>query len=279
MITKYDIRMAERKRRREQDEEYLRLAFDRSPEARARLKQLDEEQERERLQKQQQIELAVAVRDAQRQQENALAQQILTKVQNGQVLKRFGDYRTLYFYRKSKVIYDLTFHFCDRFVTEYHDRTKDQMIQAARSGKQNFVEGMQDGQADIEKALFLMTIGQGSLQELLEDYEDYLRTRQLSKWTTGHSRYQKLVDFCKQRNDIDEYDGLFSRMSDEELANMALTLIHQTDYLLDRYLKKLEQEYIATGGTKEIYKRIREAAQGNVWNIGNYEKLWKTRQP
>lgn len=273
MITKYDIEMAERKRRREQDDEYLRLIIVDTPEAKARLKQLDDERERQKNLKQQQTEATLAVLDAQKKQEDELTMQILCKVQNGQVLRRFGEYRTLYFYRKSKVIYDLTFHFCDRFVTEYHDRTKDQMVQAARSGKQNFVEGMQDGQADIEKALFLMTIGQGSLQELLEDYEDYLRTRQLPKWTKEHSRYQRLVDFCKQRNDIEDYKELFSRMSDEELANMALTLIHQTDYLLDKFLKKIEQEYIATGGTKEMQKRIREAAQGKVWTeFGKYSK-------
>lgn len=273
MITKYDIEMAERKRRREQEDEYLRLLLVDTPKAKARLKQIDDERERQKKLKQQQTETALSVLDAQRKQEDELITQILGKVQNGQVLRRFGEYRTLYFYRKSKVIYDLTFHFCERFITEYHDRTKDQMVQAARSGKQNFVEGMQDGQADIEKALFLMTIGQGSLQELLEDYEDYLRTRQLPKWTKEHPRYQKLVDYCKNRNDVADYADLFSRMSDEELANMALTLIHQTDYLLDRYLKKIEQEYITTGGTKEMQKRIREAAQGKVLTEqGKYSK-------
>lgn len=266
MITAYDIRMAERQRRRKRDEEFLRLLCDQTPEGQARLKQITDEMDREKLQKQQQLDQALAVQDAQRQQEEALTQQILNKIQTGQVLRRFGDYRTLYFYRKSQVIYDLTFHFCERFVTEYHDRTKDQMVQAARSGKQNFVEGMQDGQADIEKALFLMTIGQGSLQELLEDYEDYIRTRKLNKWSTDNERYQKLVEFCKPRNDIKDYEHLFGRMSDEELANMALTLIHQTDYLLTRYLQKLEQEFIATGGNKETYKRIRQAAQGNLWS-------------
>lgn len=276
MITEYDIEMAERERRRKQDEEYMRLLLENTPEAKARLKEIDDETERAKKLKQQQIEAALAVRDAQRKHEQELTMQILNKVQSGQVLKRFGDYRTLYFYRKSKVIYDLTFHFCDRFVTEYHDRTKDQMIQAARSGKQNFVEGMQDGQADIEKALFLMTIGQGSLQELREDYEDYLRTRSLTKWSKGNQRYQKLVDFCKSRNEIEQYAPLFSKMSDEELANMALTLIHQTDYLLDRYLQKLELEFIATGGTREMTKRIREAAQGAVWNEkkANGKRKW-----
>lgn len=268
MITKYDLQMAERRRRRELGDEYLRLLCDKSPEGVARLKQIDAELDREKNLKQQQLSLALAVSDAQRKQDEQFCQQILNKVQTGSVLRRFGDYRTLYFYRKSKVIYDLTFNFCDRFVTEYHDRTKDQMVQAARSGKQNFVEGMQDGQADTEKALFLMTIGQGSLQELLEDYEDYLRTRKLKKWTSEHPRYNALVEYCKTRNDIGCYEELFVRMNDEELANMAITLIHQTDYLLDRFLKKIEQEFIATGGSKEIYKRIREVAQGKLWNLG-----------
>lgn len=265
MITKNDIRMAERKRRRELEAEYLRLLCDNSPEGAARLKQVEAELDREKNLKQKQLAQALAISDAQRKQDELFCQQILNKVQTGSVLRRFGDYRTLYFYRKSKVIYDLTFHFCDRFITEYHDRTKDQMVQAARSGKQNFVEGMQDGQADMEKAMFLLTIGQGSLQELLEDYEDYLRTRNLTKWSSSHSRYNALVEYCKSRNDIQDYTKLFARMNDEELANMAITLIHQTDYLLDRFLKKIEQEFIATGGSKEIYKKIREVAQGKLW--------------
>lgn len=265
MITKNDIQKAKRLRRRALEDEYLRLSCDDTPEGQARLKEVEALLDQDNQRKQNELNLALSISDAQRKQDEEFCRQILDKVQNGTVLKRFGDYRELYFYRKSKVIYDLTFHFCDRFVTEYHDRTKDQMVQAARSGKQNFVEGMQDGQADIEKALFLLTIGQGSLQELLEDFEDYLRTRHLTKWDTQHPRYNALVEYCKARNDIEQYEELFSRMNDEELANMALTLIHQTDYMLDRYLKKLEQTFIATGGNKEIYRRIREVAHGNAW--------------
>lgn len=265
MITKNDIQKAKRLRRRALEDEYLRLSCDDTPEGQARLKEVEALLDQDNQRKQNELNLALSISDAQREQDEEFCRQILGKVQNGTVLKRFGDYRELYFYRKSKVIYDLTFHFCDRFVTEYHDRTKDQMVQAARSGKQNFVEGMQDGQADIEKALFLLTIGQGSLQELLEDFEDYLRTRHLTKWDTQHPRYNALVEYCKARNDIEQYEELFSRMNDEELANMALTLIHQTDYMLDRYLKKLEQTFIATGGNKEIYRRIREVAHGNAW--------------
>lgn len=265
MITKNDILMAERKRKRQLEDEYLRLLRDTSPEGVARLKEIEAEMDRGKRQKQEMINQALEIKDAQHKQDEQFCKQILDKVQTGSVLQHFGDYRKLYFYRKSKVIYDLTFHFCDRFITEYHDRTKDQMVQAARSGKQNFVEGMQDGRADMEKALFLMTIGQGSLQELLEDYEDYLRTRNLTTWSASHPRYNGLVEYCKTRNDIDEYAGLFGRMNDEELANMAITLIHQTDYMLGRYIKKIEETYIATGGSKEIYRRIREVAKGKLW--------------
>lgn len=265
MITKNDILQAERLRRRQRDQEYLRLLCDQTPEGVARRKEMEAEMDRERTMKQNMIDQALAISDAQRKQDDQFCKQILDKVQTGSLLQRFGDYRKLYFYRKSKVIYDLTFHFCDKFVTEYHDRTKDQMVQAARSGKQNFVEGMQDGQADMEKALFLMTIGQGSLQELLEDYEDYLRTRHLTKWSPSHPRYNAMVEYCKVRNDIEAYAGLFEKMNDEELANMAITLIHQTDYLLGHYIKKIEETFIATGGSKEIYRRIREVAKGKLW--------------
>lgn len=240
------------------------MLLDTTPEGKARLEQYMQEEKLRNQQHQNQVSaMADVVENTQNRQEQTI-QQTQDDILHGRVLQRLGDYRKLYFYNKSKVIYDLTFSFCERFITEYHDRTKDQMIQAARSGKQNFVEGLQDGQADFEKATFLVTIGQGSLQELLEDYEDYLRARHLDIWTNNHPRYNKLVEFCKTNNDIDAYASLFNKMNDEELANLALTLIHQTDYLIEGFLRKLEQKFIDLGGVKERMKRIRNMALGKI---------------
>lgn len=255
-----------RRRRWEENEEYLRLLRENTPEAKARIAELNEKNRREKEEKKKAIDDAIAMRNISEANEAVAYSKTVEDIMKGRVLQRFGDYRTMYFYRKSKVIYDLTFHFCDRFITEYHDRTKDQMIQAARSGKQNFVEGLQDGQANFEMALNLVSIGQGSLQELREDYEDYIRTRNLTMWTKGHSRYEAMVKFCKSNNDIESYAPLFPKMNNEELSNLALTLIHQTDYLIEGFLKKMETDFIASGGTKEHFRRLRKIARGQGKN-------------
>lgn len=253
------------RRRRERDNEYLRLLREHTPEAKARLAEMEEEDRREKEAKRSAIDKAIAMRQQSEKNESAAYNKVIDDILKCRVLQRFGDYRQMYFYRKSKVIYDLTFHFCKHYITEYHDRTKDQMVQAARSGKQNFVEGLQDGQASFEIALNLLTIGQGSLQELREDYEDYLRTRNLTIWTKEHQRYAAMLAFTKTNNDIENYSHLFPRMNDEELANLCLTLIHQTDYLIECYLHKMEQGFIADGGTKEHFKRLRDAARGKAF--------------
>lgn len=257
-----DIEKEIRRRRKEEFDEYIRLLRENTPEARARIMELHEKDRREKEEKKKAIDDAIAMRNISEANETVAYNKTVEDIMKGRVLQRFGDYRTMYFYRKSKVIYDLTFHFCERFITEYHDRTKDQMIQAARSGKQNFVEGLQDGQANFEMALNLVSIGQGSLQELREDYEDYIRTRSLSRWTKEHSRYEAMVNFCKSNNDIETYAPLFPKMNDEELSNLALTLIHQTDFLIEGFLKKMEAGFIASGGSKEHFRRLRKVARG-----------------
>lgn len=100
----------------------------------------------------------------------------------GKVLKKAVVWKDLYFYRKSDTLFQLTVEFCHRFLPAYGDRTVDQMIQAARSGKQNIVEGSEDGQTSSEMEIKLLNIARGSLQELRADYNDYLNTRHLSSW-------------------------------------------------------------------------------------------------
>lgn len=257
-----DIEKEIRRRRKEENDEYLRLLRENTPEARARIAELEEKDRLKEENRKKAIDDAIVMRGISDANEAESYNKAVDDILNGRVLQRFGDYRTMYFYRKSKVIYDLTFHFCDRFITEYHDRTKDQMIQAARSGKQNFVEGLQDGQANFEMALNLVSVGQGSLQELREDYEDYIRTRNISMWTKEHNRYEAMVSFCKTNNDIEAYAHLFPKMNNEELCNLALTLIHQTDYLIEGFLKKMEADFITLGGTKEHFRRLRRIARG-----------------
>ena len=125
------------------------------------------------------------------------------------------------------------------------------MVQAARSGKQNIVEGSEDGQTSSEMEIKLMNVARGSLQELRADYQDYLNTHHLTVWPKDSQRQQRLRAFCHSHNDYSDYEPLLAKMSDEEMANLALTLCHQTDKMMYAYIEKLEQQFVTEGGIKE----------------------------
>lgn len=167
------------------------------------------------------------------------------------VLKKAVVWKELYFYRKSDTIYQLTVEFCKRYLPLYGDRTVDQMVQAARSGKQNIVEGSEDGQTSSEMEIKLLNVARGSLQELRADYHDYLNTHHLAVWTANSERQQRLRVFCHSHNDYDAYAPLISKMNDEEMANLLLTLCHQTDKMMCAYIEKLEHRFVTEGGIKE----------------------------
>ena len=168
-----------------------------------------------------------------------------------QVLKRQKPWRDAYYYQKSEVIYQLTYAFCQRFLPAHGDRTVDQMVQAARSGKQNIVEGTEDGETSTEMHLKLLGVARSSLQELRQDYHDYLLSRQLTVWTPQHPRYAAMRDFCKGHNRLEDYQPYFEKWGAEEMANTAITLCHQTDTMLNRHLRTLEKEFVEQGGIKE----------------------------
>ena len=169
----------------------------------------------------------------------------------GKVLKKAVVWKELYFYRKSDALYQITVEFCKRFFPQYGDRTVDQMVQAARSGKQNIVEGSEDGQTSSEMEIKLLNVARGSLQELRADYQDYLNTRHLSTWDTSSERQRKLREYCHSHNDYCDYEPLLAKMNDEEIANLALTLCHQTDKMMCAYIEKLENRFVTEGGIKE----------------------------
>lgn len=106
-----------------------------------------------------------------------------------EVLGKQFDWNALYFYKKSDVIYQLSFAFCDRFIHRYKDRTRDQIIQAARSCKQNIVEGLADGVTSTEMQLKLLNVARASLKELREDFEDYIKSRHLKFYQSGDIHY------------------------------------------------------------------------------------------
>ena len=167
------------------------------------------------------------------------------------ILPTADNWPNLRFYRKSEVLYQLTVAFCKRFLPSCGDRTVDQMVQAARSGKQNIVEGCEAGVASTETELKLLNVARASLQELREDYADFLKARAFPVWKAGHPRYGALLAFCRAHNDLGEYEPLFGKSDAESLANLALTLCHMADRMLTSYLRKKEKEFTEEGGIRE----------------------------
>ena len=137
------------------------------------------------------------------------------------VLRREKNWEELWFYQKTVVLYQMTYVFTSRYLPKYGDRTVDQMVQAARSGKQNIVEGMADGVTSMELELKLINVARASLKELREDYEDYLLSHRLTRWQKGHVRYSNLLKFCQEHNKLEEYQPFFNRWDDEEMAKTA----------------------------------------------------------
>ena len=167
------------------------------------------------------------------------------------ILRKQVNWETLYFYQKCVVLYRMTYVFCQRFLPKYGDRTVDQMVQAARSGKQNIVEGFADGVTSTEMELKLLNVARASIKELKEDYVDYLRLRSLSLWTVEHPRYDGLLNFCRAHNRLDDYEPFLSKWSDEELANCANTLCHMVDRMMDQFIASEVKDFTENGGIKE----------------------------
>ena len=167
------------------------------------------------------------------------------------VLRAQTNWEKLYFYQKTVVLYQMTYIFCQRFLPKHGDRTVDQMVQAARSGKQNIVEGCEDGVTSTEMELKLLNVARASIQELKEDYLDYIRSRGLTLWNAKHPRYNGLLSFCRTHNALEDYEPFFSKWTDEELANCANTLCHMVDRMLTTHLAKKEADFTENGGIRE----------------------------
>ena len=179
------------------------------------------------------------------------------------VLRKQTNWKNLWFYQKTVVLYQLTYVFTRRFLPAFGDRTVDQMVQAARSGKQNIVEGSADGVTSMEMELKLLNAARGSIQELLEDYEDYLPAHQLTKWTPQHPRYEQMLRYCREHNSLEDYEPFFEKWSDEEAANIAITLCRMVDKMMMSYQKKKEEEFVTEGGIRERMTAARLGYRSN----------------
>ena len=125
------------------------------------------------------------------------------------------------------------------------------MVQAARSGKQNIAEGNQAAATSSETEIKLTNVAKASLEELLDDYEDYLRVRNLPQWGNLHPRYEKMRQYAKSEQIKNNYAQVVQKMNDEEIANLSITLIHQATYMLHKLLITMQERFVTEGGIKE----------------------------
>jgi four helix bundle suffix protein len=180
------------------------------------------------------------------------------------VLPPRGDYQTLISFQKAEVVYDITFRFAHKYLSR-GDRTVDQMIQSARSGKKNILEGSKAALTSKETEIKLTNVGRASLEELLDDYLDYLRVRDLPIWEKD-SREALFVRKMgrTEPQSYELYREFIETRPPEVVANIAICLIHQTNYLIDRQLRRLEQDFLKEGGLRERMTRARlQARNGN----------------
>ena len=170
-----------------------------------------------------------------------------------------GDYHTLHAFQKSEVVYDLTFRFAHKYLSR-GDRTIDQMIQAARSGKKNLLEGSKAGRASKEMEIKLTNVARASLEELLDDYLDFLRLRDLSIWQKDSKEARFVRQLGRREPQTYEiYREFVETRPPEVVANIVICLIHQANYLIDQQLLRLEKDFIEQGGLRERMTRARLA--------------------
>jgi len=180
-----------------------------------------------------------------------------------------GGYKKLISYQKAEIVYDATVHFCARFLNK-RDRTYDQMVQAARSGKQNIIEGSQASGTSKKTEIKLTNVARASLEELLADYRDFLRVRGIEEWDKSHPYAQRLRELNRQPGA--NYDTFRKGVEHPEpaiCANVIVGLIKVTTYLLDQQIRRLEKEFIEDGGMSErmLQARLkyRDQHKGPPW--------------
>jgi len=180
-----------------------------------------------------------------------------------------GGYENLIVYQQAVVIYDLTVEFCKKYLDHFRDkRTIEQMIQAARSGKQNIVEGSLE--KSLKMNIKLTGVSRGSFGELLEDYKDFLRTRNLPIWSKDDYRVFEIRRIRIETNGTNLSNSSnvanWSKWtnSPEKFANLMVTLLSKENYLLDRMIKSLEDKFVRVGGYSEnLFKKRMKERQKN----------------
>lgn len=182
---------------------------------------------------------------------------IMEKDTNKGFIPVHGGYRNLLTYRKAEIVYDGTVYFTKRFFKKY-DRTIDQMVQAARSGKQNIAEASMASATSKETEIKLTNVARASLEELLIDYEDFLRTEKLKQWDKNDRLALRFRELNKTENATYEtFSKAIENVDPAICANSMISLIRITSYLLNKQIKALEQAFINEGGFRERMTKAR----------------------
>ena len=176
-----------------------------------------------------------------------------------------GGYNRLIVFHKSDLILQGTIVFCRRFLPRRGDRTVDQMVQAARSGKQNIAEGSTAAGTSREMEIKLTNVARASLFELLEDYKDYLASNKLATWPINSKTSIELRQWAKATSEWGQWREYFETSNAEMICNAQLVLINQAIFLLARLLKSQESDFTQHGGLKERMYAARNACRGGTW--------------
>lgn len=190
-----------------------------------------------------------------------------------------GGYKKLIVYRKSDVVYEGTVTFCRRFLPARGDRTVDQMTQAARSCKQNIAEGSSASGTSKETEIKLTNVARATLDELKEDYLDFLKSRGLAEWPASDERAVFARAFAKAHNDWADWREIFETRPAETLANLMLTLCSQTSYMLGKMIERQEADFKAFGGVRERMHAARTAVRGEAFEKELYSRLAAAPSP
>lgn len=184
-----------------------------------------------------------------------------------------GGYKNLIVYRKSDVVYEGTVVFCRRFLPAHGDRTVDQMVQAARSCKQNIAEGSSASGTSKETEIKLTNVARATLDELKEDCLDYLKSHGLVVWPSSDEKAAFARAFSKEHNDWADWREIFATRPAETLANLMLTICSQTSYMLARMIERQETDFKQFGGVRERMHAAQSAARGEAFDKGLYSHL------
>jgi four helix bundle suffix protein len=194
------------------------------------------------------------------------------KQDNEGFIPQHGGYENLKSYQKSEIVYDGTVYFTNRFFKKY-DRTIGQMVQAARSGKQNIVEGSVASGTSKEMEIKLTNVARASLEELLIDYKDFLRTNKLPLWEKEHKLTKRLRELNKIPDATYEtFKKAIENESPEICANTMIGLIRVTSFLLDKQIKSLEQAFLKEGGLRERMTKARLNIRNKGGNKGSKDR-------